>query len=51
MGIPGSQKVTKTIICDKIIEMKRKYDESDCTNGLLKSVSEDVTTSINTNSF
>ena len=52
MGIKGSRKIIKTAVCEKIIELKRKYDESDCTDGLFKSVSKDVTTvTITTNSF
>ena len=31
MRIPGSRKATKIHFCDMIIELKRKYDESDCT--------------------
>ena len=51
MGITGSRKILKTAICDRIIELKRQYDESDCTNGLLKSISVDATTIIKLNSF
>ena len=52
MGIKGSRKMTKLSICDKIIEMKRKYNKSDCTDGLFKSVSTDgPTDTTNTNSF
>ena len=52
MGIKGSRKINKTGICEKIIELKRKYDESDGTDGLFKSVSKDVTTdTTTTNSF
>ena len=55
MKIAGSRKATKTNLCDKIIEMKRMYEESDCTDGLLKSVPKDAkdasTDTTNMNSF
>ena len=51
MEITSSQKITKTILCDKIVELKGQYDKSDCNNKLLKSISEDVTTSIKMDSF
>ena len=55
MNIPGSRKATKINLCDMIIELKRKYDESDSTDGLLKSVSKDSkdasTDTTTTNSF
>ena len=51
MRIPGSWKATKTNLCDMIIELKRKYDESDCTKWIIKSVSVLEDNDNNTNSF